>query len=841
MFQISQLYNGIDNFHSFLIDNDFDLSSNCLVRLFTDCLGKESISSAISSIRQLLPNAHVVGATSSGAVIFKAEQYEQNSVIIVNTFDKIRVRPLVFDWENLSPLEVLKNLKVKYAKHSFKTQVNIIFSNTCGQLYDILDDFVHYSNNTHPFINFVGGVAGNIDDNSLSKSYVFYNDQILENGVLAFSFEARNTVDPIDFFTYTSIAADEISVFHEVTAVNGNQILEIDDTPAIDWFYDFLDIKNDEKISFDEFKKIAGEVHFSGFSIISNKHNDTSRCVLYDDTNFIISLFSSKMSVGSKFKVGYLNPKRVMNESFILSGKILQENIQSVFVYSCSARKSFLKYAAQLELMPLSKNDVSGIFMLGEICNQDGKNNLYNASCCLLGFSEVPNSHLHVDTSMLIQENIAGDMKFYNKALIKHNDIIADFEDTSSSKYLDPDYNMANLLKYNYDASKNIFDKICVAEVITADTTISYIGKDKFVETGRELFAYMGKMLDDLEVSEHINFYILNYKTLIITCSGMLLELEFIDVMRKFHQKFGFVTSKFTEVSAVIRFVVVLNQDDMIKNAVSTLYSYRSSQENFIISGTDSVAEKEVLNKEAFYIKLLKKAIDQDLVTPYFQGMHNNFTNKIDKYEALMRIVDGDDVYLPDSFLGVSKKFKLYTQISKQMLSKALDIFEGSSDTLSINVSLYDVESVSFREWLIGRLKSSKNPQKIVVEFVESEECNDLNLLKEFIKEVRSCGSLIAIDDFGSGYSTFATVANLYPDLLKIDGTIINGIVKNPINLIIMQTICYLAESLNINTIAEFVDSQAIQDLVVESGVNHSQGYLFSLPSPNVTLNYDPE
>lgn len=836
MFQITQIYTNPYNFKKFIDDNNLDPSEKCLVRVFTDYLDKKTIVSIIKSIRELLPNAEIVGATSSGAVIYKSTQYENATIVVINKFESIKVKTMIFDWENMSPKKVLQTLKTQYS--SRQNQVNILFSNTCGLLYDILDDFVHNTNISHPVINFVGGVAGNVVDEGSSKSFVFCNDTIMENGVVAFSYEPINDVEKVNFFTHTSIAADEISDFHEVTAVNGNQILSIDNRPAIEWFYDYLDIEDDEKISLDEFKKIAGDIHFSGFSIISNKHYDTSRCVLYDNENYIVSLFSSKMSVGSKFKVGYLNPKRVMQESFNFCGKILQEHIQSVFVYSCSARKSFLRSAAALELIPLYKNDVSGIFLLGEICNQDNKNNLYNASCCLMGFSEEPNSRLHVDTSMLIPENIHGDMKFYDKAFRKYKEIDASYKDTSNSKYYDSDYSLPNSFRYHYDVTQNIFDKIIIIDVLNADSTISLVGKERYVEMGHEMIAAIGKFFDKFKISEYATMYIIDYKTFVLTFSSFVDETLFIEIAHKLHEKFGFVTSKENDISAITRFAVVLNQDDLLKSGISSLYAHRSSQNNLIFSGSELAVEMDSIANESFMISVLKKAIDDKMITPYFQGMLNNETKVIDKYEALMRIVDGDTVYTPDKFLDIAKRYKLYPEISKQMIEKALDIFDGSQDTLSINVSLYDIESESLRNWLINRLKDFKYPEKLVVEFVETEQCNDLNIIIEFIKDVHSVGSLIAIDDFGSGYSTFATIIGLKPDIIKIDGSIIKGIVKNSEHLKVMKTICYLADSLNIATIAEFVDSDHIQELVVECNINHSQGYLFSKPTPTPDIKF---
>lgn len=822
MVQLTQLYKSVDDFKKYLVSNNFDLSEECLVRFFTSSLNEEQIKQVVSDVKQLLPNSEIVGASSCSAVIYESDQHEGESVIIVNTFTKIKVKTKLFSWIGKNAKGVLNEIKEDFGKN--KDMVNVIFSNTDGDLYDIIDEFVHYTNMLSPFIKFVGGVAGDVN----GESYVFTQDGIEKNGVVLFSYTTDHNIRGVkpNYFTHTSIAADEISDIHEVTKVDGKIILEIDNTPAVEWFYDFLEVEQEENISLADFKANANNAHFTGFSIISNKHNSNSRCLKYDTDIDRLSLFSSKMSNGSKFKVGYLSPRKIISQSYVLCGNILLENIESIFVYSCFARKSYLDKSAKLELTPLAQNDVSGVFFLGEICNQGDKNNLYNASCCMIGIAEDDN-YAHVDTTPLEQNSIESDLRFYKKALRK-KDQIGTIEDTSDSKFYDADLNMPNLLKYEYDLSKNLFNKIVVFEVLTADSTIAYASHEKYVETLKDIFLYFDNLIDSSDMSEYISTYMLNYKTYIITGTSAITDEKFVDIMKKVYSKLGFFTSDKTHISSVLRFVVVVNQSDMLKVGTAALYSNKSSQENFIISENNKVEEDNILVEEGFYLGLLKRAIDHNMVIPHYQGMRNNKTNKIDKYESLMRIEENGQTYHPDLFLDIAKKFKLYSQISEQMIKKVLDEFQDRDESIIINMSFYDIEVPAFKEWIIDKLKSYRRPERIIIEFTQTEEGNDLGLIRDFVQTVRDIGGKINIVELGLGYSAFAAIVNTGKDFTSLDTNFVREISTNEINSRVLNTISYLASSMDIKTIAEFVDNASIQALVDENEVNSSQGFSFS-------------
>ncbi len=198
-----------------------------------------------------------------------------------------------------------------------------------------------------------------------------------------------------------------------------------------------------------------------------------------------------------------------------------------------------------------------------------------------------------------------------------------------------------------------------------------------------------------------------------------------------------------------------------------------------------------------------------------------------------MRIVDEDGkVYSPFVFMDTAKKYKYYNRISQMMIDQVLEDFKNRQETVSINVSMYDIQSSIFNTWLVDKLKNYPHPEKVIIEFVETENYQTLEVLFDFIGNIRDIGGKIAVDDFGSGYSTFTTIVSINPDYIKIDGSIIGKIVNNNNNLVILNTIKHLAEQMNTQTVAEFVENSEIQDIVKEYGVTHSQGYYFAKPLP---------
>ncbi|MFB1032955.1 MAG: EAL domain-containing protein, partial [Aliarcobacter cryaerophilus] len=138
-------------------------------------------------------------------------------------------------------------------------------------------------------------------------------------------------------------------------------------------------------------------------------------------------------------------------------------------------------------------------------------------------------------------------------------------------------------------------------------------------------------------------------------------------------------------------------------------------------------------------------------------------------------------------------------------------------------------EFIDYLDNVLEKLKF-EDRNRLVFEILESENLSDYDFLEEFVLKYKKLGVKIAIDDFGSGYSNFIRIIRLKPDYLKIDGSLIKNIDKDNNSYEIVKSIIAFSKTLNIKTIAEYVHSEEIFNLLLELDVDEFQGYYFGKP-----------
>ncbi len=398
------------------------------------------------------------------------------------------------------------------------------------------------------------------------------------------------------------------------------------------------------------------------------------------------------------------------------------------------------------------------------------------------------------------------------------------------SALIDVRFNIKSYEQFLIDNETYKFNKICMTEVVNADMMIASFDENKYYRTSAEILAMGNAAYKQIGIDNIIHVYIHSYKTFMAVANDAMSDEDFYQLMKTNHQQYELIRGQQTGLSGVSRFAVAFG-DDLVNRCLSAYYVNSDLQNNFIVVTN----EKEQLAHEreelVTILELLTYAVENDKVVPFFQGIKDNRTGIIDKYEALMRVVGEDGtIYPPGFFLDASKKLKIYLSLSKALIDKALKIFEGKQSTVSINLSLYDFQTEDFRKWLIDRLKMHPTPEKVVIEFVESENYSKNNILFEFLIQLREVGCLIAVDDFGVGYATYSSIISLKPDIIKIDGDIIRTLSTNEDNRTILNSICYMANLIKAETVAEFVENNEIQDIVLAQNITYSQGYLFAKP-----------
>lgn len=230
---------------------------------------------------------------------------------------------------------------------------------------------------------------------------------------------------------------------------------------------------------------------------------------------------------------------------------------------------------------------------------------------------------------------------------------------------------------------------------------------------------------------------------------------------------------------------------------------------------------------------VLKEALAKDYVMPFFQPILDIATQKIEKYETLMRIRKEDGGYfLPHEFLHIAKHSKLYSKLSMSLIQKVFETFQISSSSFSINLSYLDMTNSVTTTFILEKLEEFNVGSWVIFEILESDGFENYEAVSKFIDKVKSYGAKIAIDDFGSGYSNFERLAQLRVDYIKIDGSLIRNIDTNDEMKIIVRTIVSFAKELGIKTIAEYVHSKEVLACVEELGIDYAQGYYIGMPLP---------
>ncbi len=229
---------------------------------------------------------------------------------------------------------------------------------------------------------------------------------------------------------------------------------------------------------------------------------------------------------------------------------------------------------------------------------------------------------------------------------------------------------------------------------------------------------------------------------------------------------------------------------------------------------------------------MVRRAVENSQIVPYYQAIIDNKSSKIVKYECLARLVDDNGkVYSPVLFIPVAKKIKVYNIVTKTIIDKSFDTFENNEFEFTINLSIDDIMNGEIYKFIIEKLKNSKASSRVTFELLESEAVQDFKKVERFISEVKRYDAKIAIDDFGSGYSNFFYLTKMSADFIKIDGSLISDIDVNMTSLMVVETIVDFAKKLKVKTIAEYVHSSVVLDKVKELGIDYSQGFYIDEPS----------
>jgi diguanylate cyclase (GGDEF)-like protein len=212
----------------------------------------------------------------------------------------------------------------------------------------------------------------------------------------------------------------------------------------------------------------------------------------------------------------------------------------------------------------------------------------------------------------------------------------------------------------------------------------------------------------------------------------------------------------------------------------------------------------------------------------------------LEHIEMLVSMVDENGVSIgPDAFIPAAERYNLMPAIDRWVIDRALRFIGSLPDsghrlrTCCINLSGSSLTDEHLLQYILGKLvEYSVSPRLVCFEITETATIANMNRALRLISELRARGCRFALDDFGTGLASFAYLKHLPVDFLKIDGTFVKDIVRDPVNLAIVKATNEIGHSLGLETIAEYVEDIETLEALRALGVDYGQGFGIARPKP---------
>ena len=213
-----------------------------------------------------------------------------------------------------------------------------------------------------------------------------------------------------------------------------------------------------------------------------------------------------------------------------------------------------------------------------------------------------------------------------------------------------------------------------------------------------------------------------------------------------------------------------------------------------------------------------------------------------DRFEVLIRYQDDNNTPIPPGgFLPAAERFGIMPDIDKWVIINTLELLKkqyGDDMSGKLNCAAINLSGQSLgQKWLLDFIcqqfaRTGVRPEFICFEITETAAIANLNVATRLISQLGDLGCKFALDDFGSGLSSFSYLKQLPVDYLKIDGSLVRGIAEDPVGRQMVTSIHDIAQVMGIQTVAEWVEDEYVLDVLREIGVDYAQGYLMGHPVP---------
>jgi diguanylate cyclase (GGDEF)-like protein/PAS domain S-box-containing protein len=346
---------------------------------------------------------------------------------------------------------------------------------------------------------------------------------------------------------------------------------------------------------------------------------------------------------------------------------------------------------------------------------------------------------------------------------------------------------------------------------------------------------------------------------LLLSCCYPEVAFSIADRLRQSIQEFRFIwKEKIFAIGVSIGLVTIdansLDVITVLSAADAACYAAKNKGRNRVHVYLADDRELKQQRGEMEWVSRINRALEEDRFCLYYQNIVSvsDRENEGEHYEVLLRLRDENgEILSPHAFFASAERYSLMHLIDRWVISNLFATFgeyyrsiwkvcqTKNYDCLyTVNLSGASINDDRFIDFIHEQFCLHQiPPQLICFEITETVAITNLSKAVHFIKEFKKLGCRFALDDFGSGMSSFNYLKNLPLDYLKIDGQFIKDILEDSTDLAIVTSINQVAHLMGLKTIAEFVENKNILVKLQEIGVDFAQGYHIDRPSPLVIRN----
>ena len=278
------------------------------------------------------------------------------------------------------------------------------------------------------------------------------------------------------------------------------------------------------------------------------------------------------------------------------------------------------------------------------------------------------------------------------------------------------------------------------------------------------------------------------------------------------------------------------NAQELVAHADAAMYqAKRLGKNRWSVYRRDSDMAQAMLTRMAWNERI-DHALTAGLLRLHLQGVYHAQGGRLAHLEALVRMVDADDptqLVAPGQFIGHAEKSGKILEIDRWVVRESIRLLAAHPQlpALALNISGRSLDDPDLPGFITGQLtEQGVAPQRLLVELTETAAISDLGDAQRFIDALQRAGCTLCLDDFGTGFASFAYLKHLQARVLKIDGLFVRNLPNERDNQVFVRSIIEVAHGMGKLTVAEFVEDEQTLQLLQAMGVDMVQGYHLDKP-----------